>query len=280
MDQLSVLKLKNENYNIQYNKKGRIKIGCKNKRYEIIVFLISITLLALAGLYVLDIDWIKIFSRIQYIGDIFLKLIKLDFSQIDIILSSFLETVTITVLATIYSLVLGIVFGMLAANNIYKVKGLSTGIKTFFTFLRAIPTPVWVLLMLVCLGMGPEAGIAGLVVHSTAFFTKAFSQSFENIPLDTISALESTGASKIQIFMFAILISSLSEMIAWIGIRFEVNFGECAILGMVGAGGIGYVISTSIQGYEYGTAGLAILLVVTFAYFIERLFVKIKRKIK
>ena len=53
--------------------------------------------------------------------------------------------------------------------------------------------------------------------------------------------------------------------------RFEINFSECAILGMIGAGGIGFIIARSIQGYEYGTAGVAIVLVFAFAYSIERL---------
>ena len=60
--------------------------------------------------------------------------------------------------------------------------------------------------------------------------------------------------------------------------RLETNFSECAILGMVGAGGIGYVISNSLQGYGYGTAGVAILLVFLIAYAIERMFVCIKKQ--
>ena len=54
-------------------------------------------------------------------------------------------------------------FGMLAARNIFRVTWLSVLTQSFFTFLRAVPTPVWVLLMLVCLGMGPEAGGRGTV---------------------------------------------------------------------------------------------------------------------
>lgn len=60
--------------------------------------------------------------------------------------------------------------------------------------------------------------------------------------------------------------------------RLETNFSECAILGMVGAGGIGYVISNSLQGYDYGTAGVAILIVLLIAYAIERMFVCIKKQ--
>ena len=133
--------------------------------------------------------------------------------------------------------------------------------------------------MLVCLGMGPEAGVAGLCVHTTAFFTKSFAQSFESIPDETLEALEVTGTGRLSIFTNAILPAALSQIVAWAGMRLETNFSECAILGMVGAGGIGYVISTSLQGYDYGTAGVAILLVFLVAYCIERIFVRIKKKI-
>ena len=189
-----------------------------------------------------------------------------------------METVSIAVLSLLYSLILGIIFGMLAARNVFRLPWLSVLTQSFFTFLRAVPTPVWVLLMLVCLGMGPEAGVAGLCVHTTAFFTKSFAQSFESIPEETIEALEVTGASRLSIFMNAVLPAALSQIVAWAGMRLEVNFSECAILGMVGAGGVGYVISNSLQGYDYGTAGVAILLVFLVAYCIERVFVRIKKK--
>ena len=202
----------------------------------------------------------------------------LDFSNMDLIFSSLVETVSIAVLSLLYSLVLGVVFGMLAARNVFRVPVLSVATQALFTFLRAVPTPVWVLLMLVCLGMGPEAGVAGLCVHTTAFFTKSFAQSFESIPEETIEALEVTGASRLSIFWNAILPAAFSQIVAWAGMRLETNFSECAILGMVGAGGIGYVISNSLQGYDYGTAGVAILLVFLIAYAIERLFVSIKKK--
>lgn len=146
--------------------------------------------------------------------------------------------------------------------------------------LRAVPTPVWVLLMMVCLGMGPAAGIAGLCVHTTAFFTRAFAQSFESIQQETIEALEATGVGRIGVFFNAVLPAALSQLVAWIAMRFEINFSECAILGMIGAGGIGFIIARSIQGYEYGTAGVAIVLVFAFAYSIERLFIFIKNKIR
>lgn len=93
-----------------------------------------------------------------------------------------------------------------------------------------------------------------------------------------MESLEVTGASRLSIFCNAILPAAFSQIVAWAGMRLETNFSECAILGMVGAGGIGYVISNSLQGYDYGTAGVAILLVFAVAYTIERLFVRIKKQ--
>lgn len=257
---------------------SRIPVKCRERNRFIPVFLCVVMVLSAMSLLYLDIDWGKMALRIPDVGTVFWDLAHLDLTNMDLILSSLIETISIAVLSLLYSLILGILFGMLAARNVLRFPVLSVVTQSFFTFLRAVPTPVWVLLMLVCLGMGPEAGVAGLCVHTTAFFTKSFAQSFESIPDETLEALEVTGTSRLSIFTNAILPAALSQIVAWAGMRLETNFSECAILGMVGAGGIGYVISTSLQGYDYGTAGVAILLVFFVAYCIERIFVRIKKK--
>ena len=260
-------------------KAARIPVKCRQRNRFIPGFLAGTAVLTVISLLYLEIDWLKMLSRVPDIGVVFWELAHLDFANMDLIFSSLVETISIAVLSLLYSLVLGILFGMLAARNIFRIPILSFLTQSFFTFLRAVPTPVWVLLMLVCLGMGPEAGVAGLCVHTTAFFTKSFAQSFESIPDETIEALEVTGTGRLSIFFNAVLPAALSQIVAWAGMRLETNFSECAILGMVGAGGIGYVISDSLQGYDYGTAGVAILLVFLVAYVIERVFVRVKRKL-
>lgn len=260
-------------------KNGKISVACTEKNQFIPRFAVVAIVLTVLSLFYLEIDWGKLASRIPEVGGVFWELAHFDFSKMDLILSSLLETVSIAVLSLLYSLIFGVIFGMLGARNIMRTKGVAVVTQAFFTFLRAVPTPVWVLLMLVCLGMGPEAGVAGLCVHTTAFFTKSFAQSFEDIPRETLEALEATGTTRLSVFINAVLPASFSQIIAWIGMRLETNFSECAVLGMVGAGGIGFVISRNLQNYEYGTAGVAIVLVFVIAYFIERLFVWIKKKI-
>ena len=262
---------------IQKTKSGKIKIGCCKKDNTVHYFLIGVAILTVISFLSLDIAWIKLFLRLPEIPHIFAKLFLFHFDKMNQIMTSFCETISVAVLSTFLGIILGLVFGIFAADNILHIRFLPAFVKAFFSFIRAIPTIVWVLLMLVCLGFGPAAGIVGLCIHATAFFTRSFAQSFEDVSDEVIEALEATGAGKMQIFFQAILHSSLSQIIAWIGMRFEINFAECAILGMVGAGGIGFMISNSIQGYDYGTAGVAIVMVFLFAYSIERTFVAIKR---
>ena len=147
-------------------------MACAQRNRFIPGFLTACALLSVLSLLYLDIDWLKLLSRTPEIGGVFWELLQFDFSSMDVIGSSLLETVSIAVLSLLYSLVLGVFFGMLAARNILRLPWLSVLTQSFFTFLRAVPTPVWVLLMLVCLGMGPEAGVAGLCVHTTAFFIR------------------------------------------------------------------------------------------------------------
>ena len=264
---------------LRRTRSGKLKIDCAEKDRTIPVFMGSVVVLAIISEQFLHINWMRLASRIPDVGDIFWKLLLFEFTNMDLIGTALLETVSITVLSTLYSILLGLFFGMLAAENVFRHKRFSRFVQSFFTFLRAVPTPIWVLLMMVCLGMGPAAGIAGLCVHTTAFFTKSFAQSFESIPEETLEALEAPGVARLGVFMNAVLPSSLAQIVAWTGMRFEINFSECAILGMVGAGGVGFVISNSIQGYDYGTAGIAIFLVFLLAYWIERIFVKVKKQI-
>lgn len=263
-----------------YNRQGKLRLANPCMDREIRVFLAVFAVISAVSLVMLGIDWSKMLSRVPDMFETMAKLAMLDFAKFDLTLNAFLETVTVTLLATVYSLLLGLVFGAVMARNLLRARALSAVLSAFFSFLRAVPTPVWVLLALVCLGFGPAPGIVGLSIHAVAFFARAFKQVFEEVPQETIESLEAAGANRMQIFFGAMLPASLTQLIAWGSLRFEINFSESAILGMVGAGGVGYTIMAAMSGYEEGRAGTAILLVFLFAYAIEIIFVTIKRKIR
>jgi phosphonate transport system permease protein len=263
-----------------FDRQGKLRLANPRMDREIRAFLAVFALISVVSLAALGIDWAKMISRVPDMLETMGKLAMLDLAKFDLTLNAFLETVTVTLLATVYSLLLGLAAGAVMARNLMRGRVLPAALSAFFSFLRAVPTPVWVLLALVCLGFGPAPGIVGLSVHATAFFARAFKQVFEEVPRDTVESLEAAGANRMQIFFGAMLPASLTQLIAWGSLRFEINFSESAILGMVGAGGVGYTIMAAMSGYEEGRAGAAILLVFLFAYAIEIVFATIKRKIK
>ena len=261
-------------------RKQRIPVG--NLRYDlpIMLFWSCVAILTVTSLGYLQIDWGKVIARMGHLGTVLGNLTHLSFESFDLVMIGFLESVTVTILATIYGLLIGLVLGGLAAENITPYKPLSWILQAVFSFIRAVPTTVWVLLVLVCLGFSPATGIVGLLFHVIAFFGRVFAQCFEEVPAATIEALRASGANRLQIFFGAILPASFTALIAWCALRFETNFSESAILGMVGAGGIGYTIMASMSRYQFGRAGTAILMVFIFALSLEIVLTKIKRKLR
>ena len=206
------------------------------------------------------------------------KLIQIDFSQIDITFSSLLESIGVAVLSTVYSMVGGMILAVFLAKNLTPFKWVATVLSAALTFLRAIPSIIWVLLVLVCVGFGPSAGIIGICIFSTSFFARSFAQCFEEVPEETLEALRAMGAGRVKIFFSAVLPSAFTGILAWTSISFESNFEASAVLGTVGAGGIGYVISNCMTRYAYGQAIVAIVMVLLFTYIMELAFTAVKEK--
>ena len=157
---------------VRYGFNHKIKTECAYQNKAIPVFLGSTAALCVLSLLYLDVDWIKLAGRVPDMGSIFYRLAQFDFKYIDLIAAAMWETLSITVLSTLYSVILGLFFGMFAAENIFCMRWLSVLMQSWFTFLRAVPTPVWVLLMMVCLGMGSAAGIAGLCERTRCLFCR------------------------------------------------------------------------------------------------------------
>lgn len=258
------------------------KIKIRNPEFDrpVNIFLSVTTILSIISIFSLKIDWLKLLSRFGDLGNVFLDLSKFNFQNFDLVAVAFLESVTVTILATLYSIGGGLLMAAFMAKNITPSKTLSGILYAYNSFLRAVPTPVWALLAIACLGFGPAPGIIGLSFHATAFFARAFAQAFEEVPVETIEALQATGASRVHIFFSAVLPASVTALVAWAAMRFEINFSESTILGMVGGGGIGFSIASSMSGYKFGRAGISILMVFLFAFTLELAFTAIKRRMK
>lgn len=121
------------------------------------------------------------------------------------------------------------------------------GAKALLNFLRTVPEMVWALIFVFLVGLGPFAGVLALGVHTGGVLGKLFGEVLEDVNSQPIEALQSTGASRLQILFYGILPQVLPQFISYTLYRWEVNIRMAAVLGFVGAGGLGQRIHIAIN---------------------------------
>lgn len=192
-----------------------------------------------------------------------------------------LITLGLAFLTTLFGAVIAVFFGLLAAENLSS-KRVSMMIKGMVAFIRAVPTVLWVLIFAVAAGLGSTAAVIGMTFHSIGYLIKAYSESFEELDRGVIEALQASGANWWQIVFQAVIPSSITYMISWTFLRFEINFAVAVAMGAAaGAGGIGYDMFMASSFYlDMREIGAITYFILAVAILLEILATRIKRKLK
>lgn len=166
-----------------------------------------------------------------------------DSSTIKVLLASFalvLRTLALAFLATLVGALIALILGLFAARNLSNV-AISNCLKNVVAFFRAVPTILWILIFAIGAGLGSVAAVIGMSFHTIGYLMKAYSESFEELDHSVIEALRASGATWLQIVFQAVLPSSITQILSWTFVRFEINFGVAVAMGAAaGAGGIGF----------------------------------------
>lgn len=171
-------------------------------------------------------------------------------------------TICLSVLTTMLSALGAFLLSLLAARNL-SPRWLSQGVRVLMSFIRAVPTILWVLIFSIIAGLGAEAAVVGMCFHGIAYLTKAYSESIEEIDIGVIEALRAAGASWWQIVFQAVLPSSLTALLSWTFLRFEINFTNAVAVGAAaGAGGIGFELFM-VSGFYFDFRELGIIVYMT-----------------
>jgi phosphonate transport system permease protein len=129
---------------------------------------------------------------------------------------------------------------------------------------RAINEVVFAMLFVVAVGLGPFAGVLALWVHTTGSLAKLFSEAVEAIDPQPVEGIRSTGANALEEIVFGVIPQVMPLWISYSLYRFEANVRSAAVVGMVGAGGIGVVLWDIIRSFQYAeTCAVLIILVLT-----------------
>jgi phosphonate transport system permease protein len=144
--------------------------------------------------------------------------------------------------------------------------------KSLLNFLRTVPEMVWALIFVFLVGLGPFPGVLALGVHTGGVLGKLFGEVLEDVDPQPIESLQSTGANRLQILFYAILPQVLPQFISYTLYRWEVNIRVAAVLGFVGAGGLGQRIHIAISLFlenQLLTLIIAIYILVTLVDYVS-----------
>ena len=188
-------------------------------------------------------------------------------------------TMGLALLSTILGAVLSLFLALFAAKNL-STKAVSNAIIIVVAFVRAVPTVLWVLIFAIAAGLGSEAAIIGMTLHTVAFLVKAYSESFEELDDGILEALRASGANWWHIVTNAVIPSTAASLLSWTFLRFETNFTVAVAMGAAaGAGGIGFELFMASGFYfdlrEVGFITYAILIV---AIGLELLSTQLKKR--
>ena len=228
-----------------------------------------------------EIDFIKLVTdSSKYFGAILSRMLPPDFSNLNELVYAMFETIEIAFLGTFIAIVLSIPLGLFSARNLAPNYFVYLICKTIVIFFRAIPEFIIAMILVIAIGFGAMPGVLALGLHTMGFLAKFYAEDIEHINKGPIDALKSSGATKSQIISFGVIPQILPSFVANNLYILDRNVRMATMLGIVGAGGIGYELQSSFRMFEYERVSAIIILIFVTIFIIDHLSAFIRSKIK
>ena len=199
--------------------------------------------------------------------------------SIPTILIAIIETAQMAVIGTSMSIVLSVPFGLLAARNASPNRFVYQTTRLFLNMIRAVPDIIFALIFVSAVGLGPFGGVLALGIGSIGFMGKLYSESIEAIDPQQVLAVRATGATPLQTFVYAVIPQALPLIASYSLLLFENNVRSASILGLVGAGGVGFQIGKYMALFQYPKLTGALLLVIVMVTLLDHSSSYLRRRI-
>ena len=209
-------------------------------------------------------------NAFHYLGDLLGRLLPPDFSSLGELLLAMIETIEIGILGTVFAMLLAIPVGLFSTKGIAPFKFVYYAARTVTIFFRAIPEFVMAMILVIAVGFGAIPGILALGFHTMGFLAKFYAEEMEHVKKEPIEALKATGANRYQIIMFSIIPQSLPSFVGFTLYILDRNIRMATMLGIVGAGGIGYRLQSSFRMFQYREVS-AIIIIIFITIYIKQI---------
>jgi len=172
------------------------------------------------------------------------------------------ETIFLGMMATAFGIVLSIPVSFLAAKNLMSGSRITLWIyyltRTLLNIVRSIEPLIWAVIALIVVGLGPFAGILALTLHSIAALGKLYSEAIESIDPGPLEAIQATGANWLQTVVYGVVPQVVPPFVSFTIYRWDINVRMSTVIGLVGGGGIGFLLVQWLRVGDYKAAGIAV----------------------
>jgi phosphonate transport system permease protein len=223
-------------------------------------FMVMLAVLVALSFWSLDLQWGRFFSRdaMARMGRFLAELLSpaTDAAFLLKLWPALLETLAMSVIGTLLAAVFGLLLALPAskawASDPARWRGAS---RLLLNALRSVPELMWAALLLIAAGLGPMAGTLALAIHTTGVLGRLFAEAIENAPEGPGFALRLRGIGEGRIFLYASLPQILPQLLSYTLYRWENNIRAAAVLGVVGAGGLGQMLAFHLGLFQMAETG-------------------------
>ena len=220
-----------------------------------------------------------VLDSFNYLNDIIGRMFPPDFSNFSVLFMSMIETIEIAMLGTLLAILLSIPIGLLSARNLAPNYTIFLIARTITIFFRAIPEFIMAMILVIAIGFGAMPGVIALGFHTMGFLAKFYAEAIEHIDEGPIDALKSMGASKSQVISFGVIPQIMPSFIGNNLYILDRNIRMATMLGIVGAGGIGYELQSSFRLFNYPRVSAIIIVIFITIFIIDNISSYIRSKV-
>ncbi len=200
-----------------------------------------------------------------------------------LILHFMLQTLSMAFLGTLIGTVVAMPISFLAARNLMRRNPAGTAIyflvRSVMSVVRAVPTLFWGLLFVTAVGLGPMTGVLAVSLFSFGLVSKLFSEAIEAIDPGQVEAMVATGANSFQVVVHGVVPQVVPYLVAQLLYTFEVNVHSATILGVVGAGGIGFIFIQQIEQFQYAKEAMTLIVIIAATMLVDYSSAAIRRRL-
>lgn len=248
-------------------------------RWSIVLLLTGMAILVVASFWTLPLQWNSLFTRdaanttVEFLRGFVPPDMSSEFLNKTMLAAA--ETIAMSALGTAIAALFGIALAIPAAGRVGAAARGS--VRLLLNAARSIPELVWASILLVAAGLGPFAGTIALALHTTGVLGRLFADALENSSPLPETTLRINGARPLAAFLYATLPQALPQMMSYTLYRWENNIRAAAILGVVGAGGLGQMLKYHLSLFQMHQAATVIIAMLLLVAMVDALSFGLRR---